>query len=75
MAPIAAPTYLTAEAYLELERKAITKNEYVNGETIAMAGASFAHNFITLDTATHFNSQCELLLPHVYRRVKFDNNN
>ena len=38
MAPIAAPTYLTPEAYLELERKAITKNEYVNGETIAMDG-------------------------------------
>lgn len=57
MAPIAAPTYLTPEAYLELERKAITKNEYVNGETIAMAGASFAHNFITLDTAIHLNNQ------------------
>ena len=38
MAPIAAPTYLTPKAYLELERKATTKNEYVNGETIAMAG-------------------------------------
>ena len=57
MAPIAAPTYLTPEAYLELERKATTKNEYVNGETIGMAGASFAHNFITLDTATHLNNQ------------------
>ena len=57
MAPIAAPTYLTSEAYLELERKAITKNEYVNGETIAMAGASFAHNFITFDTAIHLNNQ------------------
>ena len=57
MAPIAAPTYLTPEAYLELERKATTKNEYVNGEPIAMAGASFAHNFITLDTAIHLNNQ------------------
>ena len=57
MTPIAAPTYLTPEAYLELERKATTKNEYVNGETIAIAGASFAHNFITLDTATHLNNQ------------------
>ena len=57
MASIAAPTYLTPEAYLELERKAITKNEYVNGETIAMAGASFAHNFITFDTAIHLNNQ------------------
>lgn len=57
MAPIAAPTYLTPEAYLELERKATTKNEYVNGETIAMAGASFAHNFITLGTAIQLNNQ------------------
>ena len=57
MAPIAAPTYLTPEAYLKLERKATTKNEYVNGDTIAMAGASFAHNFITFDTAIHLNNQ------------------
>ena len=57
MTPIAAPTYLTPEAYLELERKAATKNEYVNGDTIAMAGASFAHNFITFDTAIHLNNQ------------------
>ena len=57
MTPIAAPTYLTPEAYLELERKATTKNEYMNGETLAMAGASFAHNFITFDTAIHLNNQ------------------
>ena len=57
MAPMAAPTYLTPEAYLELERKATTKNEYMNGETLAMAGASFAHNFITFDTAIHLNNQ------------------
>ncbi|MCY3722533.1 MAG: Uma2 family endonuclease [Candidatus Poribacteria bacterium] len=57
MATTAAPTHLTPETYLELERKAITKSEYVNGEIIAMAGASFAHNFITLDTATHLNNQ------------------
>ena len=57
MAPMAAPTYLTPEAYLELERKATTKNEYVNGETIAIAGASFAHNFITLDTTIYLSRQ------------------
>ena len=38
MTPIAAPTYLTPEAYLELERKATTKNEYVDGEIILMGG-------------------------------------
>ena len=57
MATTAAPTHLTPETYLELERKAITKNEYVNGEIIAMAGASFAHNFITLDTTIHLSRQ------------------
>ena len=57
MAPMAAPTYLTPEAYLELERKATTKNEYVNGETLAMVSASFAHNFIRFDTAIQLNNQ------------------
>ena len=66
MASIAAPTYLTPKTYLELERKAITKNEYVNGETIAMAGASFVHNFITLDTVIYLSTQvmdsaCEIV--------------
>lgn len=57
MAPMAAPTYLTPKVYLELERKAPTKNEYVNGAIIAMAGASFAHNFITLDTTIYLSNQ------------------
>ena len=57
MATTAAPTHLTPETYLELERKAITKNEYVDGEIIAMAGASFAHNFIMLDTTIYLSRQ------------------
>ena len=45
-------TYLTPEEYLALERKAIpdadtVRSEYLNGEIIAMSGASFAHNLIT----------------------------
>lgn len=35
---------LTAEQYLEIERKAKTKSEFYNGEMFAMAGARFAHN-------------------------------
>ena len=54
MAPIAAPTYLTSEAYLELERKAITKNEYVNGDILA-------------DVVPLLSNQCELSLQQVYR--------
>ena len=52
MATSAAQTYLTSEEYIALERKArpdseIVRSEYLNGETIAMSGASFAHNLIT----------------------------
>lgn len=57
MATTAAPTHLTPETYLELERKAITKSEYVNGEIIATTGASFAHNFITSDTVIYLSTQ------------------
>ena len=40
---------LTPEEYLALERKAIpdaetVRSEYLDGEIIAMSGASFAHN-------------------------------
>lgn len=52
MATKAAQTYLTPEEYITLERKAIpdaetVRSEYMNGEIIAMSGASFAHNLIT----------------------------
>ena len=35
---------LTAEQYLEIERKAETKSEFYKGEMFAMAGARSAHN-------------------------------
>ena len=57
MASAAAQTYLTPEEYLAFERKAIIKHEYRRGHIVAMSGASFAHNFITLDTATRLNIQ------------------
>ena len=52
MATSAAQTYLTPEEYIAFERKAlpdgeIIRNEYLNGELIAMSGASRAHNLIT----------------------------
>ena len=52
MAARAAQTYLTPEEYITLERKAIpdaetVRSEYMNGEIIAMSGASLAHNLIT----------------------------
>ena len=52
MATPAARTRLTPEEYIAFERKAlpdaeIIRHEYINGELIAMSGASRAHNLIT----------------------------
>ena len=52
MATPAAQTRLTPEEYITFERKAlpdrkIIRHEYINGELIAMSGASRAHNLIT----------------------------
>ena len=52
MATPAAQTRLTPEEYIAFERKAlpdlkIIRHEYINGELIAMSGASRAHNLIT----------------------------
>lgn len=52
MSASAAQTYLTPEEYIAFERKAlpdaeIIRHEYLNGELIAMSGASREHNLIT----------------------------
>ena len=47
MASAAVRTYLTPEEYLAFERKATTKHEYLNGQIVAMSGASREHNLIT----------------------------
>ena len=57
MSSLAAQTILTPEEYIALERKAPLKSEYLNGEILAMSGASSAHNLITLDIATELNIQ------------------
>ena len=38
--------YLSAEEYLEAERKAVEKHELINGKIITMQGASLKHNKI-----------------------------
>ena len=53
----AAQTQYTPEQYLELERKAPYKNEFVNGHIYAMSGASRAHNLITGNTHREVSSQ------------------
>ena len=57
MSTLAAQTYLTPREYLAWERKQPFKNEYHNGQIIAMSGASRAHNRITVDITTQLNSQ------------------
>lgn len=42
-----ARTLYTEEQYLALERNATYKSEYLNGQILAMAGASLEHNSIT----------------------------
>ena len=57
MSSFPAETYITPEAYLALERRAQYKSEYINGEILAMSGASRAHNIITVDITTELNIQ------------------
>ena len=65
MSTLTAQTYLTSEEYLTWERKQPFKNEYHNGQIIAMSGASRAHNRITVDITIQLgnqlmNSECEV---------------
>lgn len=57
MSSPAVETLLTPGEYLVSERKATIKSEYINGEILAMSGASNAHNLITLDIGTELNIQ------------------
>ena len=66
MSSLAAETILTPEEYIALERKATHKSEYLNGEILAMSGASLAHTRITADIVTELNIQlrgkaCEVI--------------
>jgi Uma2 family endonuclease len=42
-------SFLTPEQYLEIERKAPYKSEYLNGGMFAMSGASEVHNLLTVN--------------------------
>src|SRR5438105_243768 len=46
-----AKTHYTPEQYLELERAAERRSEYVNGEIYLMSGASREHNLIVFNLA------------------------
>ena len=57
MSTLPAQTYLTPEEYLTWERKQPFKNEYHNGQIIAMSGASRSHNRITVDITIQLGNQ------------------
>lgn len=40
-------SFISAEEYLEIERAAETRSEYVNGEIVSMPGGTFNHDAIT----------------------------
>jgi Uma2 family endonuclease len=50
-------TYISPEEYLQLERQAEYKSEYLNGEIFAMSGASRAHNLITVNISAELSGQ------------------
>ena len=57
MSTLTAQTHLTPEEYLTWERKQPFKNEYHNGQIIAMSGASRAHNLVTMNVANQLYNQ------------------
>lgn len=48
---------MSVEEYLAFERASETKHEYYGGEVTAMAGASFVHNLITMNTGASLHAQ------------------
>lgn len=67
-------TQLTPEQYLEIERKAECKGEYLAGQMFAKAGASRAHNLLqsNLIAGLHprlLTSDCELYASDMRVRV------
>jgi Uma2 family endonuclease len=54
-------SFLTPEQYLEIERKAPHKSEYLNGEIFAMSGGSEEHNTLAVNLTV-------LLHPQVRKR-------
>ena len=58
---------LSPQEYLALERQALTKSEYYNGEVFAFAGASESHHLIVSNVLTLFNTQLKTRSPSTER--------
>src|SRR5437588_7283267 len=67
-------TQLMPEEYLAIERRAEYKSEYIDGEVVAMTGASRRHNLIVLNVASEITQQlkgrpCEAYVSDMRVRV------
>lgn len=67
--------YYTVEEYLAIERKAFEKHEYINGEIVAMAGASREHHLIVGNAFGEIRNQlkgkkCEIYQNDMRVRMK-----
>lgn len=65
----------TVEEYLAFEREALDKHEYINGEIIAMAGASREHNLISANVGAEIRfrlkgKNCETYMNDMRVRMK-----
>lgn len=49
MSALPLPSYVSPEEYLEAERLAETKSDYLNGIVVAMAGAKYRHNIVVVN--------------------------
>jgi Uma2 family endonuclease len=61
-----AKSYITPEEYLAIEGAAERKSEYFDGQVFAMAGASEAHNRISVHTASQLDQQLSTRPCRVY---------
>jgi Uma2 family endonuclease len=51
------PSFLTPAEYLELERKAEIKSEYIDGQMYAMSGASLRHGYVVANLLREISTQ------------------
>jgi Uma2 family endonuclease len=68
-------TFITPEAYLQLEEKSNIKHEYLDGQVYAMAGTTDTHNTIALNLAllirNHFRgSDCRVYFADIKARIE-----
>jgi Uma2 family endonuclease len=57
MPSIAARPHCTPEQYLEMERTAHHRSEYLNGQVVALAGANRRHNLIAVNVCRELSRQ------------------